>query len=191
MSKLEDVAEFHQKMGFYPYVEADEELKAAVNKKRINIIKEEAAELAEALESEDPVSILHESVDVLYVVYGALLERGLSQNNLDVAWEMVQAANMKKTPPENPLDKAEKGKSWKKADVRKALSVKSKLHTYLISYSYKVKHNSTWNHGHATIDVEGKMNRARAEQCLGLIAGKHEVAKNGEVAISNIVDLTE
>lgn len=182
MDKLEDVAEFHAKMGFYPHTDDVDDLFEKVKEKRKAILSEEVGELIEAIDSDDPVAILHEGIDVLYVTLGALHELGITQAQLDVAWSMVQEANMAKRPPDGPLEKAKKGDRWKKADVSKALSVKSKLRTCLVSYAYP--DNGSWAFSHIIVDAEGSLTKGRAEQMLGLIRSQHEGA-----VISNIVEL--
>ena len=128
MSKMNDVAEFYRKMGFAKRASAN------VTKKRIDMLQEETGELCQELETDSKVGILHEGVDSLYVTYGALLESGFSQEELDHAWELVHAANMAKDAPKDPNKKAVKPKGWKKADVSKAIGVTGSPESVLISF---------------------------------------------------------
>jgi len=185
MSKLEDVEEFHKKMKFYPHCLSSEmedgSLAGLVTEKRIKIIQEEFRELCDAIKSQDLPAILHESVDAIYVVLGALHELGVSQNNLDAAWEMVHAANMKKKIPLSPLDKAVKSDKWEKADVSKAMSIKFALKKVLICYSHKgIESNMI-------VSAESPISETRVNQILGSLESVHE---NEKIVILNLVELS-
>ena len=129
MTKMNDVAEFHRKMGFARRTDDD------VSKKRMGMLREETEELCEEMEAGREVGVLHEGVDSLYVTYGALLEYGFSQEELDHAWELVHAANMAKDAPEDPNKKAVKPKGWEKADVSKAIGVTGSPESALVVYT--------------------------------------------------------
>lgn len=166
MSKLQDVFRFHSKMGFWPFVPEEnktQELEDAVYEKRCRLIEEEAKELVEAIRSGDKVARLHESVDLVYVVLGGLLEHDISQASFDAAWKMVQEANMAKKPPADPLGKAEKGPRWKKAEVVKALSVKGEVRTFLVCFMGE-RPDGSQMYGNTYITIDEKLTDHKIEQ---------------------------
>lgn len=128
---LSDVSTFHDYMGFYPFAETAPPLEA-ISKKRGKMLREEVEELIEVIESGDKSKILHEGVDVLYVVLGALVEAGLTGSELSVAWSLVHSANMTKDPPNDPLAKGVKGKDFKRADCSLALNAPGEEHRYAV-----------------------------------------------------------
>lgn len=134
---LADVAEFHQHMGFFPFAEQAPD-RAAVNAKRAKLISEESGELAKEVESGDRASRLHEAIDALYVVLGALVEDEITAAELSVGWSLVHQANMTKEPPSDPLDKGVKGPDFKPADVALALGAAGEDHRYAVISGGKV-----------------------------------------------------
>lgn len=139
---LSDVDEFHDYMGFYPYAEQSPPLEA-INAKRGKLITEERRELAEAIASGDKAKILHEGIDVLYVVLGAMVEAGITPDELSVAWSLVHSANMTKQPPQDPLGKASKPENFQPADCSIALGSKGKEHRYAVIAGGKISFVST------------------------------------------------
>ncbi len=64
-----------------------------INKLRIDLIKEELDELAEATKNKDLLEVADALTDILYVVYGAGHAFGI---DLDKCFEEVQNSNMSK-----------------------------------------------------------------------------------------------
>lgn len=138
-----DTEEFHREMGFYPFTDLKPETEVeykgetvtfaeAVMRKRCDIVNEECSEFCSALVGGNKAEILHEGIDVLYVVLGGLLEAGVTWAELSVAWAMIQIANLGKDRPESPLSKAVKGDRFEPADVSKALGAEGEAHNYAV-----------------------------------------------------------
>lgn len=129
---LSDVEHFHGMMGFFPAIEIESIPggKAAIDAKRARILQEEIKELVEAIKLGDKAEILHEGIDALYVVLGALHEAGITTAELSMGWGLVQSANMSKDAPADPLDKAIKGPNFEAANCSAALGAKSEEHRY-------------------------------------------------------------
>lgn len=139
---LADVGEFHDHMGFHPYAKEAPPIDK-VNEKRIKMLTEEVKELAKEVESGDKAKILHETVDVLYVALGALVEAGITGAELSVAWALVHQANMTKKPPSDPLGKGIKGKDFKPADCSLALGAQGEDRRYAVIVGGKISFAST------------------------------------------------
>ncbi len=60
---------------------------------RLNLVREEAEELLEAIEANDLVAIAKEACDLLYVVNGTATSCGI---DLDEPWDIVHRSNMLK-----------------------------------------------------------------------------------------------
>ena len=129
-----DVEAFHGVMNFFPFAEDVPGGKDAVDKKRIRIMNEEGGELAEAIEQGNRAAILHEGVDKIYTVVGALVEAGITAEEFSVGWGLVHSANMSKDAPESPLDKAVKGDRFRRADCSLALGAQAEEHRYGITF---------------------------------------------------------
>ena len=153
---MNDTHEFHAHMGLYPTVNCDEK---TVEAKRIALLQEETAELIEAIESGDVGKILHEATDVLYIVAGLLVERGITPAQAQAAWAHVHAANMNKCPASDPLKKPTKPADWKPADMSAALSAKSKIIRWALSYIGKDSGMAT-----VIVDVEGDLTGVKLAQ---------------------------
>jgi len=93
-----------------------------LNKLRADLIREEAEETAEAVESGDLEHMAKELADLAYVVYGAALTLGI---DLDVAIAAVHASNMSKLvdgrPVMRPDGKVLKGPNYAPPDMRAAV----------------------------------------------------------------------
>merc|ERR1719335_1189131 len=76
---------------------------------RLNLIKEEVKELAEAMKAKDMVETIDALGDILYVVYGA---GGAFGVNLDKAFDLIHKSNMTKLCKTNP--EAEETVRWYK-----------------------------------------------------------------------------
>ena len=92
-----------------------------INKLRLDLIKEELAELTEAMNSKDLLEVADALTDILYVTYGAGHAFGI---NLDKCFEEVQNSNMSKLdsngkPIYNTNGKVMKGPNYFKPDLTK------------------------------------------------------------------------
>ena len=92
-----------------------------INKLRIDLIKEELAELTEAMKNNDLLEVADALTDILYVTYGAGHAFGI---DLDKCFEEVQNSNMSKLdengkPTYNESGKVMKGPNYFKPDLSK------------------------------------------------------------------------
>ena len=92
-----------------------------INKLRLDLIKEELAELTEAMNNKDLLEVADALTDILYVTYGAGHAFGI---NLDKCFEEVQNSNMSKLdengkPIYNEHGKVMKGPNYIKPDLSK------------------------------------------------------------------------
>jgi|TARA_B110000263_G_scaffold231984_1_gene227678 predicted HAD superfamily Cof-like phosphohydrolase len=90
---------------------------------RVDLIKEELAELVEAINNKDIVEIADALTDILYVTYGAGHSFGI---DLDKCFEEVQRSNMSKLdekgkPIFNDNGKVMKGPNYFKPNLKKYL----------------------------------------------------------------------
>ena len=97
---------------------------AKTNKLRIDLIKEELEELAEAMQDENLLEVADALTDILYVTYGAGHAFGI---DLDKCFEEVQNSNMSKLgedgkPIYNEAGKVMKGPNYFKPDLSKYLN---------------------------------------------------------------------
>jgi predicted HAD superfamily Cof-like phosphohydrolase len=95
-----------------------------INKLRYDLIKEELAELKDAMEKKDLLEVADALTDILYVTYGAGHAFGI---NLDKCFEEVQNSNMSKLdqngkPIYNESGKVMKGPNYFKPDLSKFVS---------------------------------------------------------------------
>ena len=95
-----------------------------INKLRYDLIKEELAELEDAMEKNDLLEVADALTDILYVTYGAGHAFGI---NLDKSFEEVQNSNMSKLdqngkPIYNESGKVMKGPNYFKPDLSKFVS---------------------------------------------------------------------
>ena len=95
-----------------------------INKLRLDLIKEELAELTEAMNNKDLLEVADALTDILYVTYGAGHAFGI---NLDKCFEEVQNSNMSKLdengkPIYNEHGKVMKGPKYFKPDLSKFVS---------------------------------------------------------------------
>jgi len=92
-----------------------------INKLRLDLIKEELAELTEAMNNKDLLEVADALTDILYVTYGAGHAFGI---DLDKCFEEVQNSNMSKLdengkPIYNEYGKVMKGPNYFKPDLSK------------------------------------------------------------------------
>ena len=95
-----------------------------INNLRYDLIKEELAELKDAMEKKDLLEVADALTDILYVTYGAGHAFGI---NLDKCFEEVQNSNMSKLdqngkPIYNESGKVMKGPNYFKPDLSKFVS---------------------------------------------------------------------
>ena len=95
-----------------------------INKLRLDLIREELAELTQAMDNKDLLEVADALTDILYVTYGAGHAFGI---NLDKCFEEVQNSNMSKLdnngkPIYNESGKVMKGPNYFKPDLSKFLS---------------------------------------------------------------------
>ena len=95
-----------------------------INKLRVDLIKEEIAELTEAMNNKDLLEVADALTDILYVTYGAGHAFGI---NLDKCFEEVQNSNMSKLdengkPIYNENGKVMKGPNYFKPNLSKFVS---------------------------------------------------------------------
>jgi len=94
-----------------------------INNLRYDLIKEELAELKDAMEKKDLLEVADALTDILYVTYGAGHAFGI---DLDKCFEEVQNSNMSKLdengkPIYNEAGKVMKGPNYFKPDLSKFL----------------------------------------------------------------------
>jgi predicted HAD superfamily Cof-like phosphohydrolase len=92
-----------------------------INKLRIDLIKEELEELAQAMNDKDLLEVADALTDILYVTYGAGHAFGI---DLDRCFDEVQNSNMSKLdengkPIYNESGKVMKGPNYFKPDLSK------------------------------------------------------------------------
>ena len=92
-----------------------------INKLRIDLIREELAELTEAMNNRDLLEVADALTDILYVTYGAGHAFGI---DLDKCFEEVQNSNMSKLdkdgkPIYNESGKVMKGPNYFRPDLNK------------------------------------------------------------------------
>jgi predicted HAD superfamily Cof-like phosphohydrolase len=95
-----------------------------INNLRIDLIKEELAELKEAMDNNDLLEVADALTDILYVTYGAGHAFGI---DLDKCFDEVQNSNMSKLdengkPIYNDAGKVMKGPNYFKPDLSKFVS---------------------------------------------------------------------
>ena len=114
--QLELVKKFHQKFKA-PVLEKPSLIPEDRSSLRHNLMKDEVTEYNEGVQQEDLENIAKELADILYAVYGTILEHGL-QNKMEEIFEEVHRSNMSKDYNQY---KMVKGEGYFKADIRKVL----------------------------------------------------------------------
>ncbi len=84
---------------------------------RFHLMKDEVEEYFAGVQNADIENIAKELADILYTVYGAILEHGL-QNKMNAIFEEVHRSNMSKDYHEY---KMVKGDNYFEADIKKLL----------------------------------------------------------------------
>ena len=111
MNIWKDVYRFHRRFG-HEYARKPARPMDHTREWRKFMIKEEAREVCEAIDSGDPVKIARECIDLVYVAVGTMVSYGIP---FRPCWRAVHKANMAKRP--NPDGgKPLKGPSWQSPD---------------------------------------------------------------------------
>ncbi len=92
---LNDVAEFHRTFHL-PVLDTPQIPNTDRCRLRLNLLREELEELAEAIENDDLVEAADAFADIQYVLSGAILEFGLGEK-FRALFEEVHRSNMSKT----------------------------------------------------------------------------------------------
>ena len=115
--QLELVKKFHEK--FRALVSDQPSLIAADrSNNRYRLMKDEVEEYLKGVRAGDIAEIAKELADILYVVYGTILEHGL-QDKIEAIFEEVHNANMSKDYHEYKMIK---GAGYFQADIKKFVS---------------------------------------------------------------------
>jgi len=114
--QIEQVKQFHLKFQV-PILEKPSLSKKDRTDLRYNLMKEEVGEYLEGIENNDLENIAKELCDILYSVYGTILEHGL-QDTIEEIFEEVHKSNMSKEFAEYKMNK---GKNYFKANIKKIL----------------------------------------------------------------------
>lgn len=113
-TQLERVKEFHEKFRV-PVLNAPALIPADRSANRYRLMKDEVEEYSEGARNGDLENIAKELSDILYAVYGTILEHGL-QDKIEAVFEEVHRSNMSKEYHEY---KMVKGPGYFKADLKK------------------------------------------------------------------------
>lgn len=95
LEQIKMVREFHTVMRTYSVDTPKIDLPIDVVELRKKLISEETKEVFEAVEKKDLVNLLKEYCDLLYVVFGGIVEHGLDDVIVE-AFQLVQNSNMSK-----------------------------------------------------------------------------------------------
>jgi predicted HAD superfamily Cof-like phosphohydrolase len=114
---LELVKDFHLKFNV-PVLDKASLIPRDRSVNRHKLMADEVAEYLKGVEDRDIENIAKELADVLYVVYGSILEHGL-QDKMDSIFQEVHDSNMSKDIHEYKMIKGEK---YFKADLKKFFS---------------------------------------------------------------------
>ncbi len=115
--ELDLVSAFHEKF-HHPILKAPSLIAEDRSHHRYRLMKEEVEEYLQEIEKNSLADVAKELADILYTVYGTILEHGLQDKMPDV-FEEVHRSNMSKDYAEY---KMVKGKDYFKADIKKFFS---------------------------------------------------------------------
>lgn len=179
MRGIDDVHAFNQAMGFPPY--SDLMTKDEIDEKRTALIDEEGGEFMEAIASEDNVAILHEGIDLMYIIHGAFVEAGITQAQVEAAWHAVHQANMQKTAPSHPKLKAGKPEGWRKANIKWVLkNVKDRFVRAFVCFTDGKGMNNT------TVPLHDGFNQESLEIARAAIAQAVGASNANEVVLVSV-----
>lgn len=119
--ELELVKQFHRKFRA-PVLEKPSLIPPDRSSLRHTLMKDEVAEYSEGVQKEDLENIAKELADILYAVYGTILEHGL-QDKMEEIFEEVHRSNMSKDYHQY---KMVKGIRYFKADIKRVLGKQPK-----------------------------------------------------------------
>ena len=112
--EIDMVKEFHKK--FCVFIQNKPSLiPEDRSSNRYRLMKDEVEEYLTGVQNGDIENIAKELVDILYTVYGTILEHGL-QNKIEMIFEEVHKSNMSKDYHEYKMIK---GSNYFKADIKK------------------------------------------------------------------------
>lgn len=114
--ELELVREFHTKFQ-QPVLSQPSLIPADRSENRHRLMKDEVEEYLAGVQKGDIENIAKELSDILYAVYGTILEHGL-EDKMEPVFEEVHRSNMSKDYHEY---KMVKGPGYFKADIKKVL----------------------------------------------------------------------
>ena len=112
--QLELVKKFHEKFKV-PVLEKPSLIPEDRSNLRHSLMRDEVVEYIDGIRSEDLKNIAKELCDILYAVYGTILEHGL-QNKIEEIFEEVHNSNMSKNYHQY---KIVKGIGYFEADIKK------------------------------------------------------------------------
>ncbi len=112
--ELDLVKQFHEKFQ-QPILPSPALIPEDRSANRYKLMKDEVEEYIEGVKKNDLPNIAKELCDILYAVYGTILEHGL-QSKIDEIFEEVHNSNMSKNYHEYKMIKGEK---YFKADINK------------------------------------------------------------------------
>lgn len=120
-SFFDDVRTFHE--AFNLRIGSEPELPDHDDQQlRLELIREEYAELRSAHADQDIVAIADAIADLVYVACGMAVAYGIPLNQV---WDAVQKANMEKLGPNGPIyredGKVLKPEGWQAADIREVI----------------------------------------------------------------------
>ncbi len=115
-TRLKLVKEFHEKF-HVPILDKPSLIPKDRSDLRYNLMNEEVQEYKEGAQNGDLKNIANELVDILYGLYGTILEHGL-QDKIDELFEEVHRSHMSKDYSQYKMVKGEK---YFKPDLKKIL----------------------------------------------------------------------
>jgi len=110
--QLNAVKLFHETYGLGLSTEMKANLGKLKNELRFNLMKEENEEYLEAVENNNIVEIADALGDMLYVLFGTILEHGL-QHKIEAVFDEIQRSNMSKLGEDGKPIYREDGKVMK------------------------------------------------------------------------------
>lgn len=110
--QINSVKEFHEAFGLGVNYSPKGHLGEQVNMLRFNLMKEENEEYLEAVQNDDLVEIADALGDMLYILYGTILEHGL-QHKIEEVFDEIQRSNMSKLGEDGQPIYREDGKVMK------------------------------------------------------------------------------
>jgi predicted HAD superfamily Cof-like phosphohydrolase len=110
--QLKAVQLFHETYGLGVSNELKADLGNLKNELRFNLMKEENEEYLEAVQNNDIIEIADALGDMLYILYGTILEHGL-QHKIEAVFDEIQRSNMSKLGEDGKPIYREDGKVMK------------------------------------------------------------------------------